>query len=43
VSRQSICRSSNAQKVFVTTINLFFKATLVVFDTVDQAKDWLVS
>jgi hypothetical protein len=43
VEKECAVGVSALQKVFVTTINLFSKAKLVIFDTVDQAKDWLVS
>ncbi|GEM_PF-5701225 len=43
VDKECVVGISPLQKIFVNTINMFSKAKLVIFDTVDQAKEWLVS
>jgi hypothetical protein len=43
VDKECVVGISSLQSMFVNTINLFSKAKLTIFDTVEKAKDWLVS
>ncbi len=43
VEKECVVGISPIQKIFINTINIFSKAKLVVFDALDEAKDWLVS
>lgn len=43
VEKECVVGISTIQKVLLNSINLFAKSKIVVFDTVDQAKEWLVT
>jgi hypothetical protein len=43
VEKECVVGISPLQSMFVSTINLFSKAKLTVFDTLEKAKDWLVT
>lgn len=43
VDKECVVGISSIQKIFINTINMFSKAKLVIFDKMEEAKEWLVS